>query len=349
MKARISEVVFGQLEDGRTVKQYKLRNAAGAEATFVNLGAAWTGFTLSEDDINLVLGCETLDALINQRAYIGGTIGRYANRISHGQFNLNGKSIQVETNLPPHHIHGGNCGFANQLWESQIQLINDVTPTLTFRYFSEDGEAGFPGNVNVTVTITLTEQNTVRFDYMATTDQPTIINLTNHSYFNLNGHESGSLNHHEFKLDSNKFLESDSDAVPTGEILSSENTLFDFQNWKTVTEELASLSDPRIQRAEGYDHCYCYPDDKELRRLGSARSSQTGRELACYSNLPGMQFYTGNFLGGTPINSEKRYQRHGAFCFEPGFWPDSPNHPTFPNCVFDQDHDYSAIIEYKFK
>jgi aldose 1-epimerase len=348
MKASISEVVFGQLGDGSNVKKYTLRNAKGSEANFLNLGASWVGFKRAQDNDSLVLGCETLDAFLNQHAFIGGTIGRYANRIGQGRFDLNGEPVQVEVNLPPHHLHGGKDGFSTKIWQSNIQLLDDTIPTLTFTYFSPEGEGGFPGNVETTVTITLTENDTVRFSYEATTDAPTVFNLTNHAYFNLDGQHSGSLENHEFKINSTQFLDADETALPSGDIVDAAATPLDFSQWKSVYEDLQTLSHERLQRAEGFDHCFCFDNHKELTPLASARFSEKGIDLTCHSDLPGMQFYTGNFLGGSPINETNHFKTHSAFCFEPGYWPDSPNHPHFPDCTIDEDNGYSAIIEYTF-
>jgi aldose 1-epimerase len=349
MKASISEVVFGQLADGSEVKKFTLRNSKGTLATFTNYGAAWIGFKRIQDASSLVLGCETLDAFVNQKAFLGSTVGRYANRIKNGKFELNGKTIQVDVNAPPHHLHGGKDGFSHKIWDSRIQLVDDVEPTLTLKYHSADGEAGFPGNVNTTVTVVLTDDDRVQFNYHATTDQPTILNLTNHVYFNLNGQTSGSLKDHEFKLESTQFLDADEDAIPNGQIVDAGQTVFDLSDWTEIAEHLANMTNARMVRAGGYDHCFCYENDKQLKLLASAKSKTNNVHLECFSTLPGMQFYSGNFLGGTPLNDQDRYQTHGAFCLEPGYWTDSPNQSHFPDCTIDPDNGYSAIIEYSFK
>lgn len=348
MTAGISEVVFGTLADGRVIKQYRLCNKAGAEATFTNLGAAWIGFTWADDEPSLVLGCDTLAALIAQRAYLGCTLGRFANRIGQGRFALSGGTVQLDINLPPHHIHGGEQGFSEQLWDSQISLTDATLPTLTFSHHSAHGSAGYPGNVDVQVRITLTEDNRVCFQYSAQTDRPTILNLSNHAYFNLNGRLAGSLAAHEFQIHAPQFLESDAQALPTGEIVDVADTVLDLQQWRAIQADLTPLLDARLRRAGGYDHCFCFADDQQLKPLAAARSSQTGRTLTCSSTLPGLQFYSGNFLGGTAFDQDRHYQPHGAFCFEPGYWPDAPNHAHFPDCSFDQHQDYYAIIEYAF-
>ncbi|WP_320825099.1 aldose epimerase family protein [Reinekea sp.] len=348
MTAGISEVLFGTLADGRVIKQYRLRNKAGAEATFTNLGAAWTGFTCTDGEPSLVLGCDTLSALIAQRAYLGSTLGRFANRIGQGRFPLEGRTVELDINLSPHHIHGGELGFSGQVWDSRIGLADATRPTLIFSHHSADGTAGYPGNVDVQVTISLTEDNRVRFQYSAQTDRSTILNLSNHAYFNLNGRLAGSLTEHEFQIPASQFLETAEDSLPTGAIVDVLDTALDLQQWRAIEDAISRLSDDRLRRAGGFDHCFCFTDDHHLKLMASARSNQTGRTLTCHSTLPGLQFYSGNFLGGTLFNQTDRYQRHGAFCFEPGYWPDAPNQPHFPSCVFDQHTGYSAIIDYAF-
>jgi len=349
MKASISEVVFGKLDDGSVIKQFKLRNARGSIATFLNLGASWVGFQREADKESLVLGCTSAEAFANQHAFLGSTVGRWANRIGHGRLALNGQMIQLEINLPPHHLHGGNSGFSHQIWQSNIQLVDDKTPTLTFTYFSPDGEGGFPGNVSTTVTITLTDDDTVNFQYHATTDADTVLNITNHSYFNLAGQSEGNLKNHEFKIESQTYLDADETALPTGTLLSTQNTVLNFTDWVNAYQNLTPMTDEVLVRAGGYDHCYCFENDRKLKVLATARHLATNTELTCRSNLPGMQFYTSNFLGGTPVGNGTHYQTHGAFCFEPGLWPDSPNHSHFPESVISPEQEFSAIIEYSFK
>lgn len=348
MTASISEGLFGKLDNGQDVKLFVLRNALGAEAEFTDLGASWIGFRMSPDQPSLVLGCDTLDAFVQQQATLGNTVGRFANRIADGKFSLDGIEYQLDKNLPPHHLHGGNANLAHKVWDSHI-VLHDGLPTLTFSCFSADGEEGYPGNVQFKVIITLSDDNQVTFDYSAVTDKKTIINLTNHSYFNLNGSTNGSLENHEFVINSDTYLIPDENTLPTGELASVENTIFDFRSPQSAFLNISSLNDNVLKITEGYDHCYCYPQDGQFRELASVHNSQNNIQLICSSTLPGMQFYTGNFLGGTPFNSTDCYQSHGAFCFEPGFWPDSPNKKHFSNCEFDEKKSYTATIQYWFK
>jgi aldose 1-epimerase len=345
MVATISEKVLGSTASEEAVKQFVLRNANGSEAKFINVGAAWVGFQFSDDTPNLVLGCDTLEAYLSQEALLGATVGRFANRINNSQFTLNGELIQVSENMAPHHIHGGFSGFSNKIWNSHIELINEQ-PTLTFSYRSEDGEEGYPGNLDVKIVISLSNDNKVSFDYLATTDKPTVVNLTNHAYFNLQGAKTGHINDHEFKIHANTFLTSDTLALPTGEITPVDGSALDLRDWSNIAQSLSQLDDENIRRATGYDHCYCPEQDGLLKIIAEARCN--GVKLTCASTLPGMQFYTGNFLANTPINDVESYDSHGAFCFEPGYWPDSPNHDHFPTCEFDKSRPYTAIIEYQF-
>lgn len=346
----IAEETLGQLDDGRTVKTYILGNESGARARFTNLGAAFIGFTLGGDDaVDLVLGCDTLRALREQRANLGATVGRYANRIGHGRTTLDGRPLQLDVNTPHHHLHGGAQGFGHQLWDSHIALDGDV-PTLTFRYRSPDGEAGFPGDLDVEQIIRLLPDNTVELRYHAATNQPTLVNMTNHAYFNLAGATAGSLAEHRFRIHSDRYTEADETALPTGRVLTVADSVMDLREWTEITDRLVALDDPILKRAGGYDHNYVFGTEyrREAVLMGEARHVPSGRWLRCSSTLPGLQFYTGNFLGGTPRNDNERYERHGAFCFEPGYWPDSPNHLDFPDCVVRPDTPYRATIRYQF-
>jgi len=345
----IAEENLGQLADGRTVKVYTLGNDAGARARFTNLGAAFIGFTLGDDDADLVLGCDTLKALTEQCAHLGSTVGRYANRIGFGKTTLDGQPLTLEVNSPPHHLHGGPHGFGHQVWDSHITLDDDI-PTLTFRYRSPDGEAGFPGDLDVEQVIRLLPDNSVEMRYEASTNRPTLVNLTNHAYFNLAGSTHGSLAGHEFRIHSDRYTEADETALPTGRVLPVADSVMDLREWTDVSDRLAALDDPTLRRAGGYDHNYVFGQENrpEPQLMGEARHGDSGRWLKCFSTLPGLQFYTGNFLEGTPKNDRERYERHGAFCYEPGFWPDSPNHTDFPDCVVRPGTPYRALIRYQF-
>lgn len=347
----IAEETWGRLPSGEAVKAYTLKNDAGTQARFTNLGASFIGLTLGNDtdSTNLVLSGDTLEAQANQPAYLGATVGRFANRIGFGRTQVNDEPIQLDVNSEPHHLHGGQQGFGYRLWESHIELVDDE-PTLIFRLHSADGEGGYPGELQVEQRIRLTADNRVWIDYQAETTKPTPINLTNHAYFNLEGAGSGTLKGHEFRIHSEELTEADATALPTGNILAVNNSVFDLREWSQVTDHLHTLVDPALKRAGGYDHNYIFGTvNKAAPTLqAEARHSESGRWMKCHSTLPGMQFYTGNFLGGTPKNDKERFERHGAFCMEPGFWPDSPNHEHFPDCILRPGQTFRASIVYQF-
>lgn len=346
----IAEEVWGQLEDGQDVLQFRLRNGAGAEVRFTNYGAALIGFSLpwQNDRLELVLGCDSLDAMLEQRASLGATVGRVANRIGLGRTQVDGKELILETNGAPHHLHGGSQGFGQRLWDSRLSL-EDGIPTLTLRLHSPDGDAGYPGAVDIVQTIQLLPDNRLVLDIQAKTDQPTLVNLTNHAYFNLAGDLAGELKNHEFRIHAERYTEADETALPTGQVSAVDGTVLDLRDWTDISPRLAALDDPALRRAEGYDHNFIIADavQSEAVLQAEARNNVTGFWLKCFSNQPGVQFYSGNFLGGTPKNADQRYLRHGAFCLEPGLWPDSNNHDHFPNAVLRPGETYHNVIVYQ--
>lgn len=346
----ISEEVFGDTADGRTLKRFVLRNARGTEAEFCDLGAALMGFRLGgiEQPLDVVLGCDTAEHFRTQKANFGATVGRYANRIGHGRCQVDGQPIQLDVNTPPHHLHGGRMGFSQLLWNSHISLEEEV-PTLVFRLTSADGDMGYPGQLDVEQRIQLLDDNRLCLNYKATTTKPTPINLTNHAYFNLSGATAGHLQDHEFRIHAERYTEADKNTLPTGVIKAVEGSVFDLREWKAIGDRLTRLDDPELKRAKGYDHNFIFGDalDIEPQLLAEARSLSTGLWLKCFSNLPGMQFYSGNFLGGTPRNDTEHYETFGAFCMEPGYWPDSPNHDHFPDCILKPGEVWQASIAYQ--
>ncbi|MCH8532882.1 MAG: galactose mutarotase [Saccharospirillum sp.] len=346
----ISEEIFGDTADGRTLKRFVLRNAKGTEAEFCDLGAALMGFRLGgvEQPLDVVLGCDSAEHFRTQRANFGATIGRYANRIGKGRCLVDGMEIQLDVNTPPHHLHGGRKGFSQLMWESHISLDESV-PTLVFRLTSPDGDMGYPGELEVEQRIQLLDDNSLCLNYRATTTKSTPINLTNHVYFNLSGATSGHLQDHEFRIHSDRYTEADASTLPTGVIKAVEGTVFDLRDWTSIGDRLSNLDDPELNRARGYDHNYIFGDalSDGVQLLAEVSSVTSGMWLKCFSDLPGMQFYSGNFLGGTPKNDAEHYQNFGAFCMEPGYWPDSPNHDHFPDCILRPGQSWQANIVYQ--
>jgi aldose 1-epimerase len=346
-----AEENIGQISDGQTIKAFTLRNKNGSEARFYNLGAAFVGFRLPGMPVNdsLVLGCDTLDAFIAQKANFGATVGRYANRIGFGKTRIDGAELTLECNSGPHHLHGGSNGFGQRIWEGRIELQGNE-PTLTFSLTSPDGDAGYPGELTITQRIRLTDNDEVVIDYEASTTETTLVNLTNHAYFNLAGTDSGTLKDHEFRVHSDTVTDIDDTILPTGELIPVADTQLDLRNWRTIEQSLEQLDDPNLARAGGYDHNYVFGHDMTLPLAlqAEARHRPTGRWMRCSSTLPGLQFYSGGFLGGTPKNDRDSYERFGAFCMEPGTWPDSPNHDHFPDCTLTPQQTYRASIVYRF-
>lgn len=346
-----AEDIIGHLNDGSAVKAYTLRNRNGSEACFVNLGAAFVGFRLADMAAtdSLVLGCDTLAAFQAQNANFGATVGRYANRIGFGKTTVDGIDLTLECNNGGHHLHGGSQGFGKRLWEGQINLV-DGEPSLTFNLISPAGDAGYPGELTITQHIRLTDNDEIVIDYEASTTETTLVNLTNHAYFNLAGDTAGSLANHDFRIHSGTVTDIDTTILPTGELIPVADTPLDLRDWRAIDQVLQRLDDPSLARAGGYDHNYVFGTDMNLPLALQAevRHTPSGRWLQCSSTLPGVQFYSGGFLGDTPKNSQENYQRHGAFCLEPGAWPDSPNHDHFPDCTLTPENTYRATIVYRF-
>ena len=344
----ITQEPFGTLPDGRTVQRYTLTNRRGTTASFVDYGAAWMTFQRPDDAESLVLGCDTIEALTTQSAFLGSTVGRYANRIAGGRCTIDGQPVQLDCNEGDNHLHGGHDNFTHKIWTAELSETDAGCPQLTFRVRSDDGENGFPGNVEASATIVLTDDDEVHFDYQAHTDAPTVFAMTNHVYFNLDGRTQGHLANHEFRIGAEQFVDVDKTAIPTGELIGVKGTEFNLQSWTSIADTLSALPTDRLARAGGFDHCFCYPDDGELRELGSALSAQAGVMLTCLSDQPGLQFYSGHFLGGTPYADGAAYETFGAFCMEPGAWPDSPNQPAFPSATLAPGETYHSRIVYAF-
>lgn len=339
---------FGTLQNGQDVQCYTLVNRRGTKASFVDYGAAWMSFQRPSDTESLVLGCDTVRALETQTAFLGSTVGRYANRIAGGRCSLNGEILSLDCNEGDNHLHGGRVSFTHKLWQAEPTETEEGYPKLIFRVRSQDGENGFPGTVDARVEVVLTDDDQVRFEYYAQSDQPTIFAMTNHSYFNLDGRTEGHLDQHEFCIGADRFVDVDDTALPTGALIAVEGSEFDLRQWTPIAKALKSLPTDRLKRAGGYDHCYCFSDDGAMRQLGWARSKTSGVTLTCLSDQAGLQFYSGNFLAGVPYADGRSYEQFGAFCMEPGAWPDSPNQDGFPNVELHPDQTYRSTIVYAF-
>lgn len=339
---------FGQLPDDRAVTRYTLTQGK-LEACILDYGGILQSLRVPDRDgkpADIVLGFDTLEPYLAEHPYFGALIGRYANRIAEGKFNLEGKSYQLACNNRPNHLHGGNEGFDKKLWEAEARE-SEQGPQLVLRYLSADGEEGYPGNLQVEVTYTLTAQ-ALTIDYLATTDTPTIINLTNHAYFNLAG--SGTILDHEISLYADDYLPVDEHLIPEEFSAWVAGTAMDLRELKPIREYLQK-EDEQIARANGgFDHCWIRVrrphKDGFVAELVEPRS---GRSLQVYTTQPGIQFYTGNFLDGSLTGKHgELYRKHAGLCLETQHYPDSPNHPAFPSTVLNPGETYRQSTTYRF-
>jgi aldose 1-epimerase len=341
---------FGQV-DGQQVELYTLTNRAGAEAKITNYGATLVSLKVPDrngrfDDV--LLGYDTLEAYRQSTFYVGPVIGRYANRIARGRFELNGKEYTLAINNGENSLHGGLKGFDKVVWKASPLAIR-TGASLELTYLSKDGEEGYPGNLSVRVVYTLTERNELRIDYSATTDRDTIINLTNHAYFNLAGQGNGDILKHHLTIHAEHFLPTDDKAIPTGELRSVAGTPFDFRAAKAIGARIAQ-DEEQLKFGNGYDHTFVINGRAGvLRRAATASEATTGRVMEVWTTEPGMQLYTGNYLENTMVGKGgKRYGQRQGFCLETQHFPDSPNKPSFPSTVLRQDRRFNSTTIYKF-
>src|SRR5438105_2236529 len=350
-KGQISRQSFGKTKDGTAVDLFILRNGHGAEARISNYGGLVVSLKVPDRAgriADVVLGYDNLDGYLKETPYFGALIGRYGNRIAKGKFTLNGQQYTLATNNGPNALHGGLKGFDKVLWEVDAYAYNENSgPVLKLRYVSQDGEEGYPGTLTVTAIYTLTDDNALRLEYTATTDKDTVLNLTQHSYFNLAG--GGDVLAHEVMMPADRFTPVDETLIPTGELRPVKGTPFDF-NTPTAIGARIKQEDEQLKFGNGYDHNWVF--DKRignLTLLARVTEPTTGRVLEVLSTEPGLQFYSGNFLDGTiKGKGGKVYNFRNGFCMEPQHYPDSPNHPSFPSVVLKPGEVYQNTIIYRF-
>lgn len=346
----IQKSSFGVLPSGQETSLYILKNAAGMEAKISDYGGIVVALTAPDRNGNfndVVLGCETLEGYLQGVPYFGAIIGRYGNRIAKGTFQLDGETYSLAINNGVNGLHGGLKGFDKNVWKAET--IDSEEPVLKLSYLSVDGEEGYPGNLSVEVTYTLTNENALRIDYQATTDKATVLNLTNHSYFNLSGAED--VLSHEVILHADKFLPVDETVIPTGELRPVVGTPFDFTTSHQIGERINDTSYEQIVLGSGYDHCYVLTDNSsELRLAAEVYEASTGRIMKVLTTEPGMQFYTANHLKGNIVGKGGvTYGRRSAFCIETQHFPDSPNKPEFPSTVLRPGEVYTSTTVYQFE
>jgi len=341
---------FGKV-DGRTVELYTLTNRRGVEAKIITYGGAVVSLRVPDRNGKLedvVLGYDHLDDYLKGTSYFGALIGRYGNRIGNGRFTLNGIEYKLAANNGANHLHGGPKGFDKVVWNGRpLEVKNGVALALT--HLSRDGEEGYPGNLSVTVTYTLTDNNELKIEYSATTDKDTIVNLTHHSYFNLAGQASGDILKHQLLIDADRFTPTDAGSIPTGELRSVKGTPFDFTKATAIGERIGN-DDDQLKFGKGYDHNWVLKGKVgTLRPVAKVFEPMTGRVLEVWTTEPGLQFYSGNLLDGSQIGKGgKAYQLRSGFCLESQHYPDSPNKPGFPSTVLRRGSKYQTSTIYTF-
>jgi len=341
---------YGVMASGDTVTAYVLKNKAGMEVEILNLGgiiSRWTAPDAQGNFADITLGVSNPQDYRGAAKYLGAIIGRFGNRIAKGAFTLDGTLYTLATNNGPNALHGGNEGFDAKFW--QVEPLDRENPTLKLTYNSPAGEEGYPGNLAVEVFYTLLPNNALRIDYRATTDQPTVINLTNHAYFNLKGEGNGDILDHELMMKAGNYLPVDAGLIPLGELASVKGTPFDFLKMRRIGDGINDTTNVQIQRGGGYDHCWVFNDTTAtMRTVVKVYEPTTGRTMEVATTEPAVQFYTGNFLDGKAIGkSGKPYTFRSGFCLETQHYPDSPNQPAFPSTVLRPGQTYQSSTVYK--
>lgn len=350
-KTNIKKQPFGKTPEGSAADLYTLTNNKGMQAAITNFGGIVVQLRVPDRKGNLadvVLGYDDLDGYIHDKAYLGALIGRYGNRIAQGKFTLGGKAYTLARNNGENTLHGGLKGFNQALWRAK-ELPSKNGPALQLEYLSKDGEEGFPGNLSVKVIYTLTDDNELKIEYSATTDKETVVNLTNHSYFNLAGAGNGDILQHQVMLRADKFTPVSESLIPTGELRGVQGTPMDFRTPTAVGARIEQ-DDQQLKYGRGYDHNWVLESggSKTPTLAATVFEPGTGRVLEVWTTEPGVQFYTGNFLDGAKGKSGKVYQRRYALCLETQHFPDSPNQPTFPSTVLKPGQRYHTVTIYKF-
>jgi aldose 1-epimerase len=344
--------LFGQTREGGEAYLYTLRNQNGVQAVITNYGGAIVNLLVPDRAgkvADVVLGYDTLAGYESDKAYLGAIIGRFANRIAHGRFTLHGVTYSLPRNNGENSLHGGAAGFDKRLWTAN-EISGNGAPALELTYLSRDGEEGYPGNLSAKVIYTLTSQNELKIDYSSTTDKTTVVNLTNHSYFNLVGQGEDDILGHGVTIHARHFTPVNASLIPTGKICSVQGTPLDFTRMATIGSRI-SADDQQLKLAGGYDHNWIpgREGDRALVLAAEVHEPVSGRVLQVLTSQPGIQFYSGNFLDGTICGKQgKVYRRRYGFCLETQHYPDSPNHPDFPSTELQPGQHYRETTVFRF-
>lgn len=341
MNEKITKESWGEA-DGKPVDLYTLTNANGVQVKITTYGGIVTSWVTPDKNgnkTNVVLGFDSLSGYLAKPPYFGAIIGRYGNRIAKGTFKIDTTTYQLATNNGENHLHGGNKGYDKVVWDAKPA---DSTTSLTLTYLSKDGEEGYPGNLNITVVYTLTDENELLIDYTAETDKTTVVNLTNHSYFNLTGDVNNTILDHQLQINADKYTPVDAGLIPTGELKDVKGTPFDFLQPHKIGERIAAVDG-------GYDHNFVLTrTGSDLELVATLTDSVSGRKLEVFTTEPGLQFYSGNFLDGTIKTSDgKSINLRTGLCLETQHFPDSPNQPAFPSTLLKPGEKYHTVTKYK--
>ena len=350
--ADYERAAFGKLPDGRSVEAITLTNARGVSATVINYGAALQALVMPDrngERADVQLGYPTIDGYLTKSEFFGATVGRFANRIAKGRYTLDGKAYSAPVNNGPNSLHGGERGFDKVLWEV-VKVRRGDAASVTMRYVSPDGDQGYPGKLTVLATYSLDEANALTIEYKATTDAPTIVNLSNHAYWNLAGEGAGTAMGHLLTIAADAYTPTDATLIPTGEIRSVEGTVFDFREPRAVGDRVRDGSEEQIVFGLGYDHNFVVARDiaDKPRLVARVEEPVSGRGFELWSNQPGLQFYSGNFLDGSIVGKSKRTYRQGdTIVLEPQLFPDAPNQPGFASARLAPGQTYRNVIIYR--
>jgi len=346
----ITKTPFGKMPEGQVMDLYTLTNRGGMKVTITNYGGRVVSILVPDRQgkmSDVVLGFDNLDGYLGNNPFFGALVGRYANRIGKARFTLNGVEYKLAQNDGPNSLHGGVKGFDKVDWTARESSKNP--PALELTYVSPDGEEGYPGKLTSIVVYTLTDSNELKIDYTAITDKDTVLNLTNHAYFNLAGEGNGDILKHDIMINADRFTPVDSTLIPTGELRKVEGTPFDFRKATAIGARI-DANDEQIKFGRGYDHNFVLNrTGRGLTLAARVTGPQSGRVLEVRTTQPGIQFYTGNFLDGSVHGKgAKAYGHRSAFCLETQHFPDSPNQPKFPSTVLKPGQTYHETTIYKF-
>lgn len=342
---------FGKLEDGTVVYRYTLTNEQGASASFTDLGGIWLTMVVPDRDgkmADVVLGYDTVQGILTGPGHPGEPVGRNANRIGGAKFTLNGVTYELEKNSGgKHNLHSGPDYYRNRVWEAHVEE-EDMGTRISFSLFSPDGDQGYPGNADITVSYTLTPDNSLKLDYHMVSDKDTVANFTNHAYFNLAGHDSGNAMNQKVWIDADAFTVTDRDSIPTGELAPVKGTPMDFTEMKPVARDIEADYE-QLKWAGGFDHNWALNHPAgEVSLCAKAADEASGRVMEVYTDLPGVQFYTANSMATDMGKGKTAYHKRDGYCFETQYFPDSVNKPEFASAFLKAGEEYKTTTIYKF-